>query len=160
MHEWAHCLSKLSIAAAFWIIWIVSVEECSSWKKIWCKLIAALSYFECDSHTVHMFTQCHLSPPLTSKVKLSLFTHAHSSSLSLAARLHGCHINHSVTLTMAGLFPDSLYTQLLFVNSYPFNVSWAKYLVKWLKFIIYIQPWAGVFIFYIIVLPFTIFFRL
>ena len=36
-----------------------------------------------------------LPPPLTSTVKLSLFTHVHSSPLSLAARLHQCHANHS-----------------------------------------------------------------
>ena len=34
-------------------------------------------------------------PPLTSTVKSSLITHAHSSPLSLAARLHQCHANHS-----------------------------------------------------------------
>ena len=42
-----------------------------------------------------MLTQWHLPPPLTSTVKSSLFTHAHSSPLSLAARLHQCHANHS-----------------------------------------------------------------
>ena len=31
------------------------------------------------------------TPPLTSTVKSSLFTHAHSSPVSLAARLHRCH---------------------------------------------------------------------
>ena len=35
-----------------------------------------LSHFECDSHTVHMLTQWHLLPPLTSTVK-SLFTCEH-----------------------------------------------------------------------------------
>ena len=44
------------------------------------------SHFECDDHTVHMLTQWHLLPPLTSTVKSSLFTHVHSSPLSLAAR--------------------------------------------------------------------------
>ena len=51
-------------------------------------LLYSLSHFECDGHTVHMLTQQHLPPPLTSTVKSSLFTHAHSSPLSLAARLH------------------------------------------------------------------------
>ena len=50
---------------------------------------------QCDGHTVHMLTQQHLPPPLTSTVKSSLFTHAHSSPCSLAARLHRCHINCS-----------------------------------------------------------------
>ena len=59
-------------------------------------LLYLLSNFECDSHTVHMLTQWHLPPPsLTSTVKLSLFIHEHSSSLSLAARLHQCCTNHS-----------------------------------------------------------------
>ena len=58
-------------------------------------LFYLLSYFECDSHTVHMLTQWHLPPPLTSTVKSLLFTHAHSSPLSLAARLHRCRANHS-----------------------------------------------------------------
>ena len=45
--------------------------------------------------TVYMLTQQHLLPPLTSTLKLSLFTHAHSSPLSLVARLHGCCANCS-----------------------------------------------------------------
>ena len=51
------------------------------------------SHFECDDHTVHIFT--HWCLPVTSTEKLSLFTHAHSSPLSLAARLHRCCTNHS-----------------------------------------------------------------
>ena len=58
-------------------------------------LLCSLSHFECDGHTVHMLTQWCLPPPLTSTVKSSLFTHAHSSPLSLAARLRWCHANHS-----------------------------------------------------------------
>ena len=54
-----------------------------------------LSHFECDGHTVHLLLQQSLPPPLTSKVKLPLFTRAHSSPLSLAANLHRCHKNHS-----------------------------------------------------------------
>ena len=53
-----------------------------------------LSHFECNGCTVHMLTQQHLPPPLTSTVKSSLFTHDHSSPLSLAARLHRCCTNH------------------------------------------------------------------
>ena len=51
-------------------------------------LLCLLSHFECSSHTVHMLAQWCLPPPLTSTVKSSLFMHAHSSPLSLAARLH------------------------------------------------------------------------
>ena len=53
-----------------------------------------LSHFECNGHTVHMLTQWHLLPPLTSTIKLSLFTHMHSSPLSWAVRLHWYHVNH------------------------------------------------------------------
>ena len=42
-----------------------------------------------------MLTPWHLPPPLTSTVKLSLFTHVHSSPLSFTARLHRCRANHS-----------------------------------------------------------------
>ena len=58
-------------------------------------LLYLLSHFECNGHTVHMLNQWHLLPPLTSTVKLSLFTHVHSSPVSLAARLHWCHANCS-----------------------------------------------------------------
>ena len=56
-------------------------------------LLYLLSHFESEGHTVHMLTQQCLLPPLTSTVKLALFTHAHSSPLSLAARLHWCRTN-------------------------------------------------------------------
>ena len=57
-------------------------------------LLYSLSHFECNDHTVHMLTQWCLPPPLTSTVKWSLFTHVHSSPLSLADRLHWCCTNH------------------------------------------------------------------
>ena len=69
-------------------------------------LLYSLSHFECEGHTVHMLTQRHLLLPLTSRVKSSLFTHVHSSPLSLAARLHWCQQTVLIILTMAGLFPD------------------------------------------------------
>ena len=69
-------------------------------------LLYSLSHFEYNSHTVHMLTQQCLLPPLTSTVKSSLFTHVHFSPLSLAARLHRCHTNFLIILTMPGLFPD------------------------------------------------------
>ena len=53
-------------------------------------LLYLLSHLECDSHTLHMLTA-----PLTGTVKSSLFMHAHSSPLSLAARLYQCRANHS-----------------------------------------------------------------
>ena len=58
-------------------------------------LLYLLSHFECDGHTVHVLTQGHLPSPLTSTVKLSLFTRVHSSPLSLGARLYQCLTNCS-----------------------------------------------------------------
>ena len=58
-------------------------------------LLYSLSHFECDGHTVHMLTQWYLLSPLTSTVKSSLFTHVHSSPLSLAARIHRRSTNRS-----------------------------------------------------------------
>ena len=58
-------------------------------------LLYLLSHFKCQGHTVHMLTQWLVPPSLTSTVKSSLFTHAHSSPLSLAARLHRCHTDCS-----------------------------------------------------------------
>ena len=58
-------------------------------------LLYLLRRLKRDSHTVRMLTQCHLLPPMTSTVKLSSFTHAHSSPLSLVARLHWCCANRS-----------------------------------------------------------------
>ena len=55
-------------------------------------------HFECDNHTVHMLTQWCLLPPLTSTVKSWLFMHVHSSPLSLAMKLHQCHIKHSCNI--------------------------------------------------------------
>ena len=101
MHEQTHCCDEavnhqLPIAVTFWIIQIASAEECSSLtQNLIHLLLYLLGHFECDGHTVHMLTQLCLLPPLTSTVKSSLFTHAHSRPLSLAARLHRFHTNHS-----------------------------------------------------------------
>ena len=57
-------------------------------------LLYSLSHFQCNGHTVHMLTQQHLPPPLTSTVK-SLFPCAYSSPVSLATRLHPCRANCS-----------------------------------------------------------------
>ena len=110
MHEWVHCCDEaanhqLPIAVAF--LCIASLHSlhgpesllnhpnsfCGRVFKLNTKfdvdsLLYSLSHFECDGHIVHMLTQKHLLPPLTSTVKSSLFTHAHSSPLALAAGLH------------------------------------------------------------------------
>ena len=57
-------------------------------------LLYSLSHFDCSGHTAHMLTQGRLLPPLSSTVKSS-FMFAHSSPLSLAARLHRCRVNCS-----------------------------------------------------------------
>ena len=63
-----------------------------------------LSHFECHSHTVHMLIQWCLVHSLTTTAKLSLFMHVHSSPLSLAARLHRCHANHSYYINSGWTF--------------------------------------------------------
>ena len=68
-------------------------------------LLYLLSHFECHGHTVHMLTQQCLPPPLTSTVKSPLFTHAHSSPLTLAARLHQCRASHSHYIKYSWTFP-------------------------------------------------------
>ena len=72
--------------------------------KTWCRFFVLLAHFECDSHTVHTLTRYHLLLPLTSTVKSSLFTHAHSSLLSLADRLHWCNTNHSPYINNGWIF--------------------------------------------------------
>ena len=67
-------------------------------------LLYSLSHFECNNHTSQMLTQEYLLPPLTSTVRLPLFTHEHSSPLSLAARLHVCHTNHSCYISNGWTF--------------------------------------------------------
>ena len=100
-HEQVRCFDEaanhqLPVAGGFWIIRIVSGEECSSLMQNWCRFVALLaqSFWMWQPHR-HMLTQKHLPPPLTSTGKSSLFTHTHSSPLSLAARLHWCWANHS-----------------------------------------------------------------
>ena len=101
VYEWAHCHNEaanhqLPIAAAFWIIRIDSMEECSS-------LTQNLMQIHCSTHSVIFnvtatpFTSSlnGIYRSFTSRVKPSLFTHAYSSPLSLAARLHWCLPNHS-----------------------------------------------------------------
>ena len=71
-------------------------------------LLYLLSHFECGGHTVHMLTQQCPLPPLTSTVKSLLFMHAHSSPLSLAARLHRCHANYSCYINNGWTFSEQI----------------------------------------------------
>ena len=99
---------------AFWIIQIVSAKEYSreNTKSDADSLLWSLSHFECTSHTVHMLTQRCLPPPLTSTVKSSLFTHAHSSPLTwLPGYINVAH-TVLVLLIKAGLFSDKSHTYI------------------------------------------------
>ena len=73
-------------------------------------LLYSLSHFECDGHTVHMLTQQHLPLPLSSTVKSSLFTHAHSRPLSWLPDYIDVMQTVLVILTMVGLFPNRPHT--------------------------------------------------
>ena len=85
-------------------------------------LLYSLSHFEWDGHAVHMLTQQHLLPPLTSTVKSSLFTHVHSSHSPWLPGYTDVVQIVLVILTVAGLFPDRphicrlLYIFILFLN--------------------------------------------
>ena len=75
---------------AFWIIRIVSVEQCLSLMQHWCRFVALLtqSFLMQRPHRTHAHSTASATP--TDEVKLSLFMHVHSSPLSLIARLHWC----------------------------------------------------------------------
>ena len=135
IHEQAHCDEAANhqwpIAAAFWIIHIVSMEEFSSLMQNLVQICCCIgSHFECDSYLVYMLTQWHLPPPLTSTVKSSLFIHVHSSPLSLAARLHWCCANCSCYVNrVAGLFPGQIsyslisWVSFIFLSSPPLPIK-------------------------------------
>ena len=104
---WAALIA--SSPKTFWIIWIVSMDEMF---KLIVKfdavlLLYSLSHFECDGHTVHMLTQQHLPPLLTSTVKLPLFICAQSSLLSFPWLLGYIDVMQTIViLIMAGHFLD------------------------------------------------------
>ena len=109
-------------------------------------LLYFFSHFECISHIVHMPTQQRLLPPLTSTVKLSLFTHVQSSPLAVAARFHRCGANSSCCINNGWtvfrqtsvyqlimsiwcvVMSDRYVTWLDALNSY--NVTWQLHLSK------------------------------
>ena len=110
MHERARCCDEaanhqLPTAAAFWIIQFVSSEERSSsmqhliqicWST--CSVCWMWQPHSTPAHSTG------LPPPLTSRVKSPLSTHAHSSPLSLAARLYQCHANCSCYINSGWTF--------------------------------------------------------
>ena len=60
-------------------------------------LIAMATQYTCSLSGIYL-------PPLTNTVKSSLFTHVYSSPLSLAAKLHRYHTNHSCHITNGWTF--------------------------------------------------------
>ena len=89
-------------------------------------LLYSLSHFECNGHTVHMLTQQYLPPPVTGTVKSSLFVYAHSSPLSLAARLHPCRVNGSLYINNGWTFSrQTLYLLVPFQSLVPLLQSGA-----------------------------------
>ena len=114
VHDVAHCDKatnhQLSIAAAFWIIRILSAEECSSLtQNLMQSHCSTQSFWLPWPHSTYAHSVC-LLPPRTSTVKSSLLTHAHSSPLSLAAWLHPCHANRSHYINWLAFF----WTDLVF----------------------------------------------
>ena len=89
---------------AFWIIQIVSTKECSSLKQD--LLLYLLSHFECNDHTVHVFTQWHL-PPLW---PVQWNRHCSHMQIPVHSPQLPSYINVPQTIlviwTIAGLFPD------------------------------------------------------
>ena len=72
-------------------------------------------------NTTDMQYTCSLNsatPPMTSTVKSSLFTHAHSTPLSLVPGNIDVAQTVLVILTMAGIFLDRPHVYLIFKNHY------------------------------------------
>ena len=92
MHERVHCCDEtanhpLPIVATFWIIKIVFSERSSLMQnlmQIRCSTCSVIWMWWPHSTHAHSMTS---TAPLTSTAEPSLFTHVHSSPLSLAARL-------------------------------------------------------------------------
>ena len=110
IYEQVHCRDEaanhqLLIAAGFWIIRIVSIEECSSLMQIWCRFIALFaqlfwmrwSQYTCSLNGIYhpqwLVQWSHHCP------------HMHSP-LSLAARLYQCHTNFSCYINNGWTFLD------------------------------------------------------
>ena len=100
-----HCI----FPEAFWIIQRVSMEECLRLVKnliqIHCSPCSVILSAAAIQHTCSVRGVYY--PSLTSTVKLSFFTHAHSSPLSLAARWHRCRANRSCYINNGWTFSRS-----------------------------------------------------
>ena len=105
-------------------------------------LLYSLSNLKWDSHTVHMLTQLRLPPPLTSSVKSSLFTHVHSSPLSLVATLHRHCANGSHYINNGWTFSrQSIHT----CTHIPVHFPWLPGYINVIKTILVILTMVGLF---------------
>ena len=69
IYEHVHCHDEaanhqLPTAVAFWIIWIVSTEECSSLRQLWCRFIALItqSFWMHGLHSTHAHSTVSAAP--------------------------------------------------------------------------------------------------
>ena len=112
MYEWVHCHDEaakhqLPKAAAFWIIWILSVEECSSLTQNWMQIC-------CSTRSVilnAMATQytCSLNGGYRPHWRVQWSHHGSCMCTPVYSWLPGyTDVVQTilVILTMAGLFPD------------------------------------------------------
>ena len=132
MHKRVHCCDEvashqLHIAVAFWIIWIVCTEECSS-------LMRNLMQVHCSMHSVILNV---MTTQYTWSLKgvyhphwlgrwshhYSRIQHMYSSPLSLAARLHQGHANCSHYINNSWTFPRQniyvcicMYTHIIYLH--------------------------------------------
>ena len=99
MHKWACCCDEVAQSpVAHGLLNHLKSFRREMFKlnaKVWCRsslylfiLNVLATQYTCSLNGIY-------HPPLTSTVKSSLFTHVHSSPLSLGARLHPCCANHS-----------------------------------------------------------------
>ena len=110
MHEQAHCRDKaanhqLHVVTAFWIIWIVSGEECSS-------LMQNLMQIHCSTCSVILnATATHYTCSLNNIYCLHCpvqWVHIHACTFQsslLCCQVTPCHTNHSCCINNGWTFP-------------------------------------------------------
>ena len=125
VHERAHCRDEaanhqLPVA----IFTHLSSEECSSLMQYWMQICCSAGSVILNAlATAHMLTQQGLHPLWTSTVKSSLFTHVHSSPLSLTARLHRFWANHSRYINNGQTFSGQ--TSYIIILLLSFHFLWS-----------------------------------
>ena len=141
MHEWPVVVMKLPITCCRNYCLLNHPNSFHRGMKIWCRFIAyLLSHFDRDGHTVHTLTQWWLLTLTSSTAKSSLFMHAHSSPLSLAARLHWCRANCSCYINNGWTFSGQTLSMYVCIYIYIYiNISsWYNLfsMKKWIAFLI------------------------